>query len=167
MVSVRLHHPTKLDFETLDAFHRDSGQPMQPTGDYPFRKAGGSEVLYRTLVEEEFEELKEAMYKLVEGSADDGTCTIKDFADIAKEGLDVIVVIIGLLKSLGIPIKECWDELDRELASKRLPDGTFLKREDGKVLKPDTFKKANFVKVLTEAHKSFGETMNNVNNFYK
>ena len=143
--------PVVLDFSVLDAFHRDSGQKMLATGYYPCEFVAPSESLYRALVAEEYQELKDALKALEEGTLDNGNITVKDLAEVAKEGLDLIVVIIGLLKSLGIPVTECWNELNRELQSKRLPNGTFLKRGDGKVLKPDTFKKADIIDVLYTA----------------
>jgi predicted HAD superfamily Cof-like phosphohydrolase len=39
---------------------------------------------------------------------------------------------------LGIPQQAVWDEVARSNMSK-LVDGKLIKREDGKVLKPDTF----------------------------
>lgn len=144
-------NPVVLDFSVLDAFHRDSGQKMLATGYYPCEFVAPSEALYRVLVDEEYQELKGALKALEDGTLDNGNITVEDLAEVAKEGLDLIVVVVGLLKSLGIPVTECWNELNRELQSKRLPDGTFLKREDGKVLKPVTFKKADINEILYAA----------------
>ena len=166
MVSITQVQDTKLDFTELDKFHKDASQDMPPTGVYPYDTAYDSEILYMTLVKEEYKELEEALLHITSGNTDDGTCDIEGFADIAKEALDCIVVLIGLLKSLGIPITECWDELMRELASKRLPNGDFLRRDDGKILKPDTFKKANIVRVLNEATNKREATMKNIDRFF-
>lgn len=151
MVSIIEVQDTKLDFTELDKFHKDAGQDMPSTGDYPYDTAYGSEALYVTLVKEEYKELEDSLLALTQGNTDTGACDIEGFANIAKEALDCIVVLVGLLKSLGIPITECWDELMRELASKRLPSGDFLRRPDGKILKPMTFKKADFISILQEA----------------
>ena len=161
MVSIELVKPTKLDFTVLDKFHNDSGQNMNPTGRYPYYEAAPEEILYQTLVKEEFAEFSEALNGLATGTHDDGSVTLAGFAHIAKEGLDLIVVTIGLLKSLGIPVTECWDELNKELTSKRLPNGDFLRRADGKVLKPDTFKKADMVRVLMEAEEHYVDVTSN------
>lgn len=165
MVSIIQVQDTKLDFTELDKFHKDAGQDMPPTGVYPYDTAYGSEILYMTLVKEEYKELEEALLALTSGNTDDGSCDIKGFANIAKEALDCIVVLVGLLKSLGIPTTECWDELMRELASKRLPNGDFLRRDDGKILKPDTFKKADIVRVLNEATDKREAAMKNIDRF--
>ena len=166
MVSIIQVQDTKLDFTELDKFHKDAGQDMPPTGCYPYDNAFSSEILYMTLVKEEYKELQEALIALTGGNTDDGSCDIEGFADIAKEALDCIVVLVGLLKSLGIPITECWDELMRELASKRLPNGDFLRRDDGKILKPDTFKKADIVRVLIDASEKRAGTMKNIDRFF-
>ena len=166
MVSIIQVQDTKLDFTELDKFHKDAGQEMPPTGVYPYDAAYDSEILYMTLVKEEYKELEEALLALTNGNTYDGICDIEGFAGIAKEALDCIVVLIGLLKSLGIPITECWDELMRELASKRLPNGDFLRRDDGKILKPDTFKKADIVRVLITSKKKRAGTMKNIDRFF-
>ena len=166
MVSIIQVQDTKLDFTELDKFHKDAGQDMPPTGVYPYESAYESEALYMTLVREEYKELEEALLALTNGNTDAGICDIEGFADITKEALDCIVVLVGLLKSLGIPITECWDELMRELASKRLPNGDFLRRDDGKILKPDTFKKADIVRVLNEATNKRKAAMKNINKLF-
>ena len=116
----------------LDKFHEDTGQ---------LRDTYAMQRLYMTLINEERRELAKAHYS--------GTSL-----ESLKEALDVIVVAYGYAKAtaeaLGVPLKPFWDELDRELLSKYKEDGTFLRREDGKILKPDTFKKANFYKVWME-----------------
>jgi predicted HAD superfamily Cof-like phosphohydrolase len=56
-------------------------------------------------------------------------------------------VIEGLEHSLGIPQQAVWDEVARSNMSK-LVDGKLIKRDDGKVLKPDTFVPPNIKKIL-------------------
>ena len=123
---------SQIDTTVLDMFHEDTQQLNDP---YAMQN------LYMTLVEEEVNELVAAH-------------TSGAPLDCLKEALDVIVVAYGYAKAsaeaLGMPLKPFWDELDRELLSKYKPDGTFLRREDGKILKPDTFKKADFYKVWME-----------------
>lgn len=120
---------SQIDTTVIDKFHKDSGQ---------LRDVYGMQRLYMTLINEEYRELSVAHYS--------GT-----FLECIKESLDLIVVAYGYAKAsaeaLGMPLKPFWDELDRELLSKYKEDGTFIRREDGKILKPDTFKKADFAKV--------------------
>lgn len=120
---------SQIDTTVIDKFHEDSGQLCD---------VYGMQRLYMTLINEEYRELSVAHYS--------GT-----FLECIKESLDLIVVAYGYAKAsaeaLGMPLKPFWDELDRELLSKYKEDGTFIRREDGKILKPDTFKKADFSKV--------------------
>ena len=39
----------------------------------------------------------------------------------------------------AFPMDECFEEVQRANMDKRFPDGTFHKRDDGKVIKPDTW----------------------------
>lgn len=123
---------SQIDTTVIDKFHEDAGQ---------LHDTFTMQRLYMTLINEERRELVKAHYS--------GTSL-----ECLKEALDVIVVAYGYAKAsaeaLGVPLKPFWEELDRELLSKYKPDGTFLRREDGKILKPDTFKKADFHKVWME-----------------
>lgn len=64
--------------------------------------------------------------------------------------LDIMVVTIGALHSLGVEPADAWNEVIRSNMSKVDPlTGKVIKREDGKVLKPEGFsppKLAQFVK---------------------
>lgn len=82
--------------------------------------------LYYQLIVEEFWELKDAFTK-------------KDLVEIADACADLKWVIEGLEHSLNIPQQEVWDEVSRSNLSKISSNGKVIKREDGKVLKPDTY----------------------------
>jgi predicted HAD superfamily Cof-like phosphohydrolase len=52
--------------------------------------------------------------------------------------VDILVVTIGAIHSMGINPQEAWDEVMRtNLAKIDSATGKVLKREDGKVLKPE------------------------------
>lgn len=82
--------------------------------------------LYLELVAEEFKELVQS----------------ESLENLTKELADLIVVCIGCLHSLGVDPESVWDEVHRSNMSK-CTDGKLVKREDGKVLKPDTYTPAN------------------------
>ena len=82
-------------------------------------------MMYFDLVREEFYELSYAFKKF-------------DIVETADACADLIWVIEGLCLSLGIPIQKVWDEVARSNMSKCV-EGKLIKREDGKVLKPDTY----------------------------
>ena len=72
----------------------------------------------------------------------------KNINDI-KEALDLIYVTAQYLNvSIGPDkAKECWDALQANNMSKCI-DGKLVKREDGKVLKPEGYKKLDLSEVL-------------------
>lgn len=80
--------------------------------------------LYLDLIQEEYTEFARAP----ELSAED-----------VKEAVDMLVVTIGYLYSIGVDAEEAWRRVHASNMSK-LVDGKLIKREDGKVLKPDTYK---------------------------
>lgn len=93
-------------------------------------------ILYRTLVDEESKEL----------DAEDER-TVEHF----KELLDTIWVLIGYGHALGYPMAAGFKELSKENFSKFVKvDGNFecQKRDDGKILKPATFKKGDYASVF-------------------
>lgn len=84
--------------------------------------------LYRTLIKEEVEELDEAI------DADDRVEKLDAL-------LDIMVVTLGALHSLGVDDENAWKEVISSNMSKiDAETGKVLKRADGKVIKPDTFK---------------------------
>ena len=84
--------------------------------------------LYRTLIAEEVKELDEAI---------DSNNEIEKLDAL----LDIMVVTLGALHSLGVDEENAWKEVILSNMSKIDPEtGKVLKREDGKVIKPDTFK---------------------------
>ncbi|NDB81626.1 MAG: phosphoribosyl-ATP diphosphatase [Alphaproteobacteria bacterium] len=90
--------------------------------------------LYFNLIAEEFEELSVAYLK-------------KDIIEVADACADIIWVVEGLMYSLGIDPQVVWDEIAKSNHSKFI-DGKLVKREDGKVLKPESFRPPNIQKVL-------------------
>jgi len=87
--------------------------------------------LYINLVIEEFQELVAA-------------ASLEGFV---KEATDLIVVTIGLMHSLGVDPEEAW-RLVNESNMSKLTDGKLVKREDGKILKPDTYKPADLLHLI-------------------
>ena len=146
----------------LDVFHKLSNQITVPYGS--LKTTTKALELYAALFGEELDEFIEAGYELSTSEqvketeekyesceAMPSTIDMKptdELAHVAKEALDVVVVIYGYLKSMGLPVEELWDELMRELNSKY--PLTF--RDDGKVIKGDNFKKADFLTVIQESY---------------
>jgi len=82
--------------------------------------------LYIKLIDEEYKELHEGINHF-------------DLVEIADACADLKWVIEGLEHSLGIPRQAVWDEVARSNMSKISEGGKVLKRDDGKVQKPNTY----------------------------
>jgi len=95
-------------------------------------------ILYASLVDEEFAELSNAYREL-------------DIVEVADAIGDLIWVLQGLALSIGIPQQAVWDEIARSNLAKIDPEtGTVLKREDGKVLKPDDWTEPDIETILSQ-----------------
>ena len=84
------------------------------------------------LIQEEFDELKEAMAS-------------GDLAAIAKEMADLLYVTYGTAVSYGIDMEPVFEEVHRSNLSKV---GGY-KREDGKWVKPPTYSPADIASIVT------------------
>lgn len=87
--------------------------------------------LRKRLIQEEFDELQEAMQS-------------KDLPNIAKELADLLYVVYGTAVSCGIDMEPVFKEVHRSNMSKI---GGY-KREDGKWVKPSTYSPANLEPIL-------------------
>ena len=81
------------------------------------------------------EELKELMVEVDPIHHD----SAPNYANVAKEAIDLIYVIIGLLHAMGIDGAAVWDIIQKSNMKK--VEGGIKKNKDGKVLKPDGWKK--------------------------
>ena len=72
---------------------------------------------------------------------------LNEYADACG---DQLVVTYGALNAAGIRVRPLWDEIQRSNMAKVWPDGTIHKRDDGKVIKPDTWTPPNIEQVLEE-----------------
>lgn len=69
--------------------------------------------------------------------------------DALKELMDLIVVLVGYGLSAGWDLDGAWKEVWESNMSKIDPvTGAVIKREDGKILKPDTYKQADVRKYV-------------------
>jgi len=126
--------PDKNPQSMVERFHRLFDIVAQQTPglvDEPTR------VLRERLIQEEFEELKEAMGQ-------------QDLAAIAKELADLLYVVYGTAVSYGIDMGPVFTEVHRSNMSKV---GGY-KREDGKWVKPPTYSAAAIEPILAEQQTS-------------
>lgn len=121
---------------------------------YEFLQAGDvetkttkAEALASTLIEEEFNELMQEPLFLTEKNV-----------KCLKEALDLIYVTAQYLNVTIGPDKAeyLWDKLHQNNMSKCI-NGKLVKRPDGKVLKPEGYKKFDIDSALLEFDHNFGE----------
>jgi predicted HAD superfamily Cof-like phosphohydrolase len=89
--------------------------------------------MYLGLIEEEAEELNEAIRK-------------NDPVEALDALIDILVVTIGAIHSMGADAEGAWNEVMRTNFAKIDPaSGKVRKREDGKVLKPADWSPPNLI----------------------
>ncbi|WP_455378929.1 pyrophosphohydrolase domain-containing protein [Petrachloros mirabilis] len=122
-------HSTTIDAQAMvEAFHKLFGIVVHRV---PTLVDERTRDLRARLIEEEFEELKEAMQK-------------NDLAGVAKEMADLLYVVYGTAVSYGIEMDPVFKEVHRSNMSK--VGGH--KREDGKWVKPATYSPAAIEPIL-------------------
>ena len=92
--------------------------------------------LRKDLIEEELDELNLAIDN-------------QDLVEVADALTDLLYVVYGAGHAFGIDLDECFKEVHRSNLSKLGEDFKPIKREDGKVLKPNTYSPPDLKFVLT------------------
>ena len=98
---------------------------------------GNQSDLYLNLIIEEFNELLDAY-------------AVRDMVEIADACADLKWVIEGLEHTLQLPQQNVWDEVARSNLAKISEDGTVLRREDGKILKPADWTEPDIKSILID-----------------
>ncbi len=62
----------------------------------------------------------------------------KDKQNMLKEACDIVYVLVGWLVELGLPFNKAF-AIVHENNMTKFPDGAITQREDGKILKPDSY----------------------------
>ena len=93
--------------------------------------------LYMNLITEEYLELLYAFEH-------------RDIVEIADACADLKWVIEGLEHTLELPQQQIWDEVARSNLSKISEDGTVLRREDGKILKPEGWTPPDIATIIVQ-----------------
>ena len=89
--------------------------------------------LYYNLIKEEVQELEDST-------------TREDDVDAL---VDILVVTIGALHSIGVDVEGAWNEVHSSNMAKIDPNtGVVLRREDGKILKPEGWQPPNLKQYL-------------------
>jgi predicted HAD superfamily Cof-like phosphohydrolase len=108
--------------------------------------------LYARLIEEEVTETFDAWKVAVMAIASDSfnsEKTVTDVTEVTDGLIDTIYVCIGMLHSLGINSQAAWDEVHGSNMTKIDPaTGFVIRRDDGKILKPEGFRQPDLAKVV-------------------
>lgn len=102
----------------------DDQKTFMAAGDQTVSEFNSSQFeMYKNLIKEEYSELFDDAENLV---------------DELDALLDILVVTIGAIYSMGVDAQGAWDEVMRTNLVKIDPEtGKCRKREDGKILKPE------------------------------
>lgn len=74
--------------------------------------------------------------------------SLENLTEVADGAADLIYVVLQLCWALDIPIDRCYQAVHNNNMTKVQPDGTVLRRPDGKVLKPVGYVPVNLWEVL-------------------
>jgi predicted HAD superfamily Cof-like phosphohydrolase len=119
-------------FTDVHVFMLAAGQSIPP---FNANRSDQSD-LYMKLIQEEFSELMDAE-------------AVSDDTEICDACFDLMWVIVGYMKSRGWDCENIWDEGAKSNLSK-IDKATckVIKREDGKILKPEGWKPPDFAKFV-------------------
>lgn len=106
-------------------------------GSPPYARCSDFDDMKIGLINEEFDEFFKAL------SEETDLSTPKQHQDILKEMCDMVYVIIGYALYRGWDFDTAFNRVHKSNMSKIPEDGVIKRREDGKILKPDTYKPAN------------------------
>ena len=119
-------------FTDVTVFMTAAGQSIPP---FNANRSDQSD-LYMKLIQEEFSELMDAE-------------AVSDDTEICDACFDLMWVIVGYMKSRGWDCENIWDEGAKSNLSKiDKATGKVIKREDGKILKPEGWKPPDFAKFV-------------------
>ena len=113
------------NFEKVGLFMKTFGQEVKVKSGFSSEKINKLRI---DLIEEELEELKEAIYK-------------KDLKETIDALTDILYVTYGAGHAFGVNLDECFEEVQNSNMSKLGEDGKPIFNEKGKVMKgPNYFK---------------------------
>lgn len=121
----------KTMFEMVRDFHTAFGQRVGEKAELPELK---ERFLRMKLLKEEMQEYEDAEYE-------------NDITEIADALADIIYIACGTAVSYGIPLDEIYNEVHRSNMAK-LVDGKVLRRDDGKVIKPEGWTSPDIAGIL-------------------
>jgi len=120
-------------FTDVEVFLQACGQKHANS---PTAEQNDLSLLYYKLIKEEYEEFLDAVVH-------------NDNAEQLDACFDMIWVIVGYMKARGWDCERAWDEGAKSNLIKIDPTtGKVIRREDGKILKPEGWKPPDFAKFV-------------------
>lgn len=107
-----------------------------PIGSSPQLLTPDRQVLREGLIEEEFQEYRDAV-------------KVEDLVEAVDGLIDLLYVTYGALVEHGVNADKCFAEVQRSNMTKLDGDGKPIWREDGKLLKGPFFESPNLIDILT------------------
>ncbi len=127
-----MHFTDFSNFGRVKNFMQKFGQEVKSSPEFPDEKTVD---LRLELIKEELRELQEAI-------------AANDIVEVADALTDLLYVIYGAGAAFGIDLDACFEEVHESNMSKLMPDGTVLRREDGKIMKGPDYFQPDLKKVL-------------------
>jgi predicted HAD superfamily Cof-like phosphohydrolase len=122
------------NFNKVKTFMETFGQEVKIKPSFSTDKIN---TLRYDLIEEELEELKEAMKN-------------KDLLEVADALTDILYVTYGAGHAFGIDLDQCFEEVQNSNMSKLGDDGKPIYNESGKVMKGPKYFKPNLGKFINQ-----------------
>ena len=120
------------NFEKVGLFMKTFGQEVKTETSFSTDKINKLRV---DLIEEEVEELKEAINK-------------KDLQETVDALTDILYVTYGAGHAFGVNLDKCFEEVQNSNMSKLGEDGKPIYNENGKVMKGPNYFKPNLKKII-------------------
>ena len=120
------------NFEKVKEFMITFGQEVKNKSEFPNEKII---TLRKKLIEEEFNELKEAINE-------------NDIVEVADALTDILVVTYGAGAAFGIDLDKCFEEVHRSNMSKLSDTGKPIYNEFGKVMKGPNYSPPDLKKLI-------------------
>jgi len=142
------------DYKLVKEFHEVFDR--NPIPESPTIPDHNTILLRLQLIEEEVAESREILNDLLYFEFVHGRSPTKEeqkeaLCKLAKEWSDILYVVHGAGLAFGIDLDKAFPEVHRSNMTKLPKDGVILRREDGKVQKPDTYEQADMEGVLYDS----------------
>jgi len=140
-------------FKDVAEFQERMGQPVTQGLSNVLSNDDGRKLaaLRFDLIDEEFEELQDAMDNLTIALGREAVDTTELRAEVLKEAADLMYVVAGFCATFFSPevAQQAFDRVQTSNMSKLWSDGSPRYREDGKIIKPPQYKKPDLTDLVS------------------